>query len=571
MRGGQPSTSPRSLSRACAHARALFAHRSRLGLLAITLANVAVVWAVSVLPGQDLPQHLTYVRILVGYGDASLPFAATYTLPTHVQSYFTTYYLLAAIARLTGVVTAARVVLSLYVVAMVAAFDALTRALSSRARTHAGVGEAGSPSVTSLLAPLVIWNPVVWMGFLPFYIGMPAILWGYAAFLEGAHRDDDERPRPGRLAQVAVAGALLASLHTVAAAAFVLLVAVHAALARGRRTLLFAAVALLAVALTSGLFRIVGDPALGDAAPALSRFGEVVGNGIDEVTGILHIDWGTPLRKLDYAYLAFVGALTLPRKMAVMAGALTVVGVAVASRAREANEPAARPTPAVRTATARTLTAYWALCLVIPSAIQVPSDISFLDYRIIAVTAAISLAFVDERLFASRAARGALALFAALVTGLWVRTITAVGNEARAVEALVGRLDSRAVLLALPIDDTSREIDEGNTVGHYWPMLHTIQNGGLTSQFWGKFTHHLPIGYRDGRALPAPDDRHPWEATRAQIHAFTHVVVSYPDENADAAQRTGASAIRAVLATDATVVACDGRSCLYAVLPASGK
>ena len=47
---------------------------SRIPWTALFLvANLVLVWALPLIPAQDLPQHLTYIRIFADYGDPSLP------------------------------------------------------------------------------------------------------------------------------------------------------------------------------------------------------------------------------------------------------------------------------------------------------------------------------------------------------------------------------------------------------------------------------------------------------------------------------------------------------------------
>src|SRR5437660_5660327 len=70
---------------------------ARAGLIA---ANLALVWALPVLPGQDLPQHLAYARIFLDWNRPELPFFQRYLLPSHFEPYFTVYLLLVVLDHL---------------------------------------------------------------------------------------------------------------------------------------------------------------------------------------------------------------------------------------------------------------------------------------------------------------------------------------------------------------------------------------------------------------------------------------------------------------------------------------
>src|ERR1700722_13534173 len=95
-------------------------NRWTVGLL---VANLALVWLLPLIPAQDLPQHLTYIRIFADYDSPDYPFKDFYTLPTGFQPYDTIYLLLAVIARHSSVLFALRLALSLYVVLIFVGFD----------------------------------------------------------------------------------------------------------------------------------------------------------------------------------------------------------------------------------------------------------------------------------------------------------------------------------------------------------------------------------------------------------------------------------------------------------------
>ncbi len=71
-------------------------------------AHLLFVWTVPILPCQDLPQHLSYARILLDYNRTDLPFREYYELPSHFQPYFLSHYLLAAVGRGIGLDGAVR-------------------------------------------------------------------------------------------------------------------------------------------------------------------------------------------------------------------------------------------------------------------------------------------------------------------------------------------------------------------------------------------------------------------------------------------------------------------------------
>src|SRR4051812_43164746 len=153
-----PATQPSPVAPAPAHQRAFWA--AYLGLVAV---NLALVWLAPVFPGQDLPQHLSYARIMRDYFRADLPFGSYYELPAHFQTYYVSYYLLKGLGSIVSIDAAFRVLFSLYALAVFASFLALIRALH-------GARRGGALPWTAFLATLVVWSPVTFMGFLEFLL-----------------------------------------------------------------------------------------------------------------------------------------------------------------------------------------------------------------------------------------------------------------------------------------------------------------------------------------------------------------------------------------------------------------
>src|SRR5262249_26460363 len=130
-------------------------------------------------------------------------------------------YALAWLGRFMSLDAAVRVVFSVYVVGLMLAFRDLVTA----------VHPARGAGWTTVLGSLLVWNPVVCMGFLEFALAIPVVLLGAAFALRCA------RPSVSGLARVGlVASAVaLASIHVVAAGCLALFALLHVALNPGPR------------------------------------------------------------------------------------------------------------------------------------------------------------------------------------------------------------------------------------------------------------------------------------------------------------------------------------------------
>jgi hypothetical protein len=541
-----------TLGRALSRARP-----DRAALAALTLANVALIAFLPVLVGHDLPQHLAYARILADYADPHLSLGQTFTLPDGAQAYFTTYYLLALLARATTVMTACRVLYAAYAIALPWAVASLVSAASDD--TH-------EPQWSALLGPLLVWNPIVCMGFLPFMLALPTMVFGVATLLR-ARRAMTASPSEwlsrgvGQGALLCILSVVLVSTHVVAAALFCAFAGILALTKPGRRsTALFA----LVVSSSGAAYAVWSWVGPGHFAHATLRtFADAVTasglwGGAATATGAR---WSGVPEKAGLLRATFLGALP--------ARAKSIVGLALAVTAGVASSAgtAGRPCTETRATLRRALFGFLVLTALLPTSLSFPDDICLVDFRAMVLLALWGVAAIEPRAFDNTGARRALMACAALVTGLWTFHLTGLSVEGEEVVRLVQRLGPRDVLLALPFHDRSDYLDEDNSVTHYLPVYHTALNGGVTSLFWGRFSHHLPVGYRPGKEPLHPPDWKPWDVTAEALEAAPSVLVEWPDGDDDEMAIAGAARLHERLQRGFRPVECRSRWCLYQKAP----
>jgi len=531
-------------------------------LALLVLGNVALVWSLPVIVGQDLPQHLSYARILADFGDPRLPFRDTFTLPARPQPYFTAYLLLAPLTRLTSVLTACRVLYTAYVVAVAAGFSSLVRAVHAPTADDAPPQGAERTPWTCLFGAVLPWNPVQCVGFLPFMLSLPAVLFAAAGVVRATTRWSR---KAGAL--IVAASAAAASLHFVAAGCVVAFAGLHALFRPSRRGLLAAALTVVATLGTIGVWHAVGDRGL-DPLPYDDLAASVASLGLlDGVVRTLGVQWNGLDAKVGFVVATVLGPLPRAAKLGVGLAILGLVAVAVSARKQAPARASTGPEPRAYGLTAL---GFLALVVATPTAVRVPDDICLLDFRLYVVAFMLAVAWVSPRAFEPRRARVAVTVFVTALTVMWGRQLHGAAREARTVVSLVERLDPKESLLALPFHDRSEFLDEDNSVTHYFPVYYTALRGGVTSLFWGKYSHHLPVGYQAGREPVRPPDWDPSKFTRAELLAASHVLVEWPDPDDGDAPATGATRLRGELASGFTAEGCDGRWCLYRS-PAGGQ
>lgn len=537
-------------------ARALIrADPARACLAALVLGELVLIATLPVIVGQDLPQHLSYARILADYADPRLAFQSAFTLPARPQPYFTAYLLLAPLTRLTSVLTACRVLYGAYVVAMAASFAALVTAI------HApDASPARKTPWTVLFGALLPWNPVQLVGFLPFMLALPAILAGAAAIVRSSRR-----PTGWTALALVLATAATTSLHLVAGATLVVFSVLYALFHRSRRAFAAALGTLVTVGATLALWHALGERGLAEF-PTDAWVASVRSDGLLQGTvTALGVQWNASDIKWSFVVATVLGPLPRWAKLTVGVGIVALAAVVVSKRSERRVSPADVSRWPFRLAAL----AFLLLVVATPASIRLPDDICLLDFRLYVVAFLFGVACLEPRWFEPLRARVAVTAFGVLVLGVWARQLGGAAGEAMAVVRLVDGLQPTDTVLALPFHDRSEYLDEDNSVTHYFPVYFTALRGGVTSSFWGKFSHHLPVGYRTGREPQRPPDWDTARFTRAELTHASHVLVEWPDVEDGDARVFAAERLRDELDDGFTPMGCDGRWCLFRSPPGS--
>ena len=506
-----------------------------------------MIWSLPVLPGQDLPQHLAYARILLDYDRPDLPYHDLYLRPTHLEPYFVVYWFLGAVGRRWGLVAAFRLLMSLEVVATLVAFDALVRALRP-AESRA--------SWTGLLGGVLIWSPVACMGFLSFLVCVPLFLFacaGYARLLARSH---------ARLALLAmlVCTAALSSLHIVAAGLFLLLVGLDALLNRDRRRLVWCLVIALTESVTLFAWSLWGGIGLGkswhfELVESLRRT-----LGLDFVGSLFRMKWNDPLLKLTYAAWTVLGPFSASGLFVAAAGASTLAAIAVAERRRHSSPAgaAAQPQPWLRSALAFAL-----LSWLMPWGLYVPTEITFLDLRAMTLACGLLFALVPAHWFASRRAQLALASFVLLQTGIFHVSAVRFSREAAPALKLERAAAPHGMMMSLVFHNRGSGFGSLFRVTHFLPMYYTILERGTNTQFWARYTDHLPVDYRANHRPANTADWNPERFALGDLHDSEYLLVQAATADDSSEVQRDYRRVEGMLRGKATTVGCDGLWCLY--------
>jgi hypothetical protein len=516
-------------------------------------ANLVLVWAMPLLPAQDLPQHLTYIRIFADYNRTDLPLHDFYVLPHGFQPYDSIYLLLAWIARYSSVLFALRLALSLYVVLMFVGFDFLSASIHGR-------GPERRPLATSVMASMLVWSSALAMGFLQYFLCVPFVLLAVAGLVRGSEKD---APDWVVLSTVPAAMAV-ASIHLVAAGALCVFAVLHVGLSIRKpdfgQRLTMAAVVIGSVVTALVLWRFWGGEVLG-AKPRGISFKEAWTNaqGFEFVNNMLDATWYDPPVTLNYILWGTLG----PYRIIGLGVGAAAVGLCATQVIPVRTPDDLRPDARIY---ARTAWAFALFTCLIPWGIQVPSEITWLNFRLISLAFALLLPLVPPRWF--EIARARIALIGLVLVFFANYTVHAAGfnHEAAAPIRLLAKVPNKDLVLSLVFRSRSSYFAKGIRLTHFLPMYFTVLDGGICSQFWAKYTEHLPIDYRPGKRPAQPDDWSPqnFDETKHLKDSDWVLLQRATDDDPTGTIRDAAKAEQK-LSLKADLVECDGGWCLYHV------
>jgi hypothetical protein len=514
----------------------------------LALLYVLLVWCLDVLPCQDLPQHLAYARIFMDYGRADLRFSELYVLPGHFEPYFTVYVVLAAIGSRLGLDAALRLLMSVFVVLTFASVHYLFAACY-----RDGKRRLTDPIWPSLLACLLVFSPSTLLGFLSFVLCVPLFLFGCGALVGWL----GDHPQPSDRIVALFAGVMMSSIHVVAAGMFATFAILHfVLLRRWQRWLRLVAIVTSTAAVFSLWNRFgnvgVGRPPTFDLADASSR-----AFGLEIVNMLFRVTWSDPPATITYALWTVLG----PFRMHVLPW-MAVAAVVTALVARHQSVKSAGGEP-WRHGARPTIVAFGVGSLFVPWGLFVPSEVTFINLRMMTLALGFVVTLVPPGWFASK--RAQLALCAFCLFSLVHSSFRAFGFDAEARDALnlIAKVPSNKILMSLPFHNRTAHFGKLFRLSHFLPMYYAVRHGGINTQFWAKYTDHLPIAYQPGARPDHTPDWLPEKFEATHLLASDYLLMECADrEDPPETQRASESAKR-VVDREAVLVECRGRWCLY--------
>jgi hypothetical protein len=94
-------------------------------------------------------------------------------------------------------------------------------------------------------------------------------------------------------------------------------------------------------------------------------------------------------------------------------------------------------------------------------------------------------------------------------------------------------------------------------------MYYTVLRGGLNTQFWAKYTEHLPVDYRPGKRPVRTPDWHPEQFETSQLADSDYLLLQTATEEEPRALRLASDQVNAFVRSAHQPIQCAGLWCLF--------
>jgi hypothetical protein len=120
-------------------------------------------------------------------------------------------------------------------------------------------------------------------------------------------------------------------------------------------------------------------------------------------------------------------------------------------------------------------------------------------------------------------------------------------------------------MMSLVFDGRSAQFGEQFRVTHFLPMYYMIFHDGINTQFWGRYTEHLPIGWRPGQRPASTPDWKPQEFSLTDLRDSDYLLFQSVAEDSPRDQQAATRRITALLERSTETIECRGLWCLYRI------
>ena len=455
--------------------------------------------------GQDLPQQLAYGKFIseiVFKGNDY--FRAVYELTPFFQGYHSLHWALALLNLITAdVILSYRILLFIWTLFFHFCFYHLLLVV---------VKDAKKRPYLYPLSLFCLWNGTYLLGFAPFSFGLPLFWLGLSLMIK--HFFKDKKYLALQLGLTALMGLFHSFLMAVYILCIFCLQLRQTGRARFKEISLYIGTSLLLLYFLGGFYT-------GDMVRAGLDLGRAfkIGWGFEVVNLIFKADWSSPPTLLNYFSWQWVGPWRLFPLLVLLVVEVAAFFYWRASFKREDLKSISTPL----------ILLIVILCL--PWAVYWPSEITFINFRLLTLLLPFLMlglyAMVPQRLMLWPACKGLL--FGVLFMAASILQ----QSEARPALDLIATIPAGKKVGSLIYNGKSNYFAQVYDQNHFLPMFYSIKKEGSNSQFWGRYTGHLPVEIKPGAAIAMAADWRPSDFRPEHLENLDYLLVNLPLENQD--------------------------------------
>jgi|GEM_PF-4613832 len=556
---------------------------ARYAWYVLLVLNIAYILWTDIFPFQDMPQHLSYATIMAKAGLPGNNFDRWYEVVAQFSTYHTYHWVLAGLGQFMGIEWGHRLLLVIYVLTLAFGLSHLMDTL--------GGGKKRSWFI-KLLIQFTFWNATIGMGFMPFVQSMAAFPWAVSFLLRLSHKIGS---RKHNIFGASVALIFLSITHIVCSAAVVFFMACYTLFDRREINFVILGANALFFVVTAKLYGGLGSGGLTQHKEIPWDQAFVHAYDWEFITNLFNATWSPWPVTVNYLFWNFVGPYKLEQHIPLAISYFFLLmllskwnsredkyGAKYGVKEQNEKTPTKKnPKQNEQTATysgeqlgeaeaplialklrlpyRNALLLFFFVSLFLPWGIYIPSEITFINYRLLTLTLFLLIPFFPDAWARLKKQRIVITVMAATAYLVFVINSGLYQGETKVPIRLIERVPPGKILGSVMFANKSRYFAKILDLTHFMPMFHTIRQNGINGQFWACYAPHLPVCYKRNIKLNNTPDWHPWKFKAEDLLHADYLLFSsmYYASNPIEGQ------IKQVIHQMMDVVECSGEWCLY--------
>lgn len=460
------------------------------------IVNLVLVFLLDAFPFQDLPQHLTYSKIIAEFNTNEL-FQKFYEKSSQFNSYHFVYYLMSGLQLLFSTIWSFKIIFLFN-------WASLTYGIWLLRSNYLKESE---PYLSIILGSVLIWHGALFMGFLNYSLAIPLAIIALAICYKFYEKLEILPKHFYPLLSFLLL--ISALLHIFATGMIALLLMIYLFFIKKRRDAFFILfLSCFLVMLFGGFF---------GSGQGLALPQNILGGtyGFEFVNNIFSLKWSFPPTILNYLAWNFLGPFPLPFTIA---GLLGILFCCVKFFYKKQDYD-----PLLKT-----FVLFLIIVSLMPWGLYKPTEITFINFRLITVAAILFFTIIPSEEYNPS---GSKPYFSSILGFKYLSILYVLVSfhlDASGIIKLIKKIPVGEKVHSVVYENEVPYLARMFRATHFMPMYYMIYQGGVATQFWAGYTKHLPIRYRKDMSLVNGGDWLPYRTTLDHIKQYQYHIIREP-------------------------------------------